>query len=60
MDSFRGHLTDPVKTRFNEKNTNFAVVPGGLTNKLQPLDVYIYKSFKNKVRKLYIRMVQEV
>src|SRR6185437_9893421 len=40
LDSFRGHTTDPVKTRFKEKNTNIAVIPGGLTKKLQPLDVY--------------------
>ena len=49
LDSFRGHLTDSVKNRFNEKNTNLAVIPGGLTSKLQPLDVSINKSFKNKV-----------
>jgi len=50
LDSFRGHLTDPVKDRFKEKNTNMAVIPGGLASKLQPLDVYINKSFKSKVR----------
>ncbi|CAG8433156.1 9557_t:CDS:2 [Diversispora eburnea] len=50
LDTFRGHLTDVVKRRFDEKNTNLAVVPGGLTSKLQPLDVCINKSFKNKYR----------
>jgi DDE superfamily endonuclease/Tc5 transposase DNA-binding domain/Brinker DNA-binding domain len=49
LDSFRGHLTDPVKRRFNENNTNMAVIPGGLTSKVQPLDVAINKSFKSKV-----------
>ncbi|CAG8714548.1 7880_t:CDS:2, partial [Scutellospora calospora] len=53
LDSFRGHITDPVKTRFCEKNTNIAVIPGGLTSKLQPLDVCINKSFKDKYRKFY-------
>jgi len=50
MDSFRGHLVDSVKHRFQEKNTNIAIIPGGLTSKLQPLDVYINKPFKSKVR----------
>ena len=34
LDGFRGHLTDPVKNRFKEKNTNIAIIPGGLTKKL--------------------------
>jgi hypothetical protein len=49
LDSFRAHLVDSVKCRFAEKNTNLAVIPGGLTSKLQPLDVAINKSFKAKV-----------
>ncbi|CAG8614417.1 1705_t:CDS:2, partial [Scutellospora calospora] len=49
MDSFSGHTTDLVKNRFKEKNTNFAIIPSGLTKKLQPLDVYINKSFKDKI-----------
>ena len=46
LDSFRGHLVNSVKNRFKEKQTNLAVIPGGLTCKLQPLDVAINKSFK--------------
>jgi hypothetical protein len=53
LDSFRGHLVDSVKNRFNEKQTNIAVIPGGLTGKLQPLDVAINKSFKAKLRQYY-------
>jgi hypothetical protein len=48
-DSFRGHLVNSVKNRLVEKNTNIAVIPGGCTSKLQPLDVAINKSFKSKV-----------
>ncbi|CAG8585247.1 7378_t:CDS:2, partial [Scutellospora calospora] len=48
LDSFRGHLVDPVKNRLNEKNTNMAVISGELTSKLQLLDVSINKSFKSK------------
>jgi len=50
LDSFSAHITDSVKRRFGEKNTNIAVIPGGLTSRLQPLDVSINKSFKSKVR----------
>jgi len=49
LDSFAGHLVDSVKNRLQEKNTNIAVIPGGLTSKLQPLDVSVNKSFKSKV-----------
>jgi len=48
-DSFRGHTVNSVKNRLVEKNTNIAVIPGGCTSKLQPLDVAINKSFKSKV-----------
>jgi DDE superfamily endonuclease/Tc5 transposase DNA-binding domain/CENP-B N-terminal DNA-binding domain len=50
LDSFAAHVVDSVKRRFIEKNTNIAVIPGGLTSRLQPLDVSINKSFKSKVR----------
>jgi hypothetical protein len=53
LDSFRGHLVNSVKNRFNEKQTNIAVIPGGLTSKLQPLDVAINKSFKANLRRYY-------
>src|SRR6266542_3505336 len=53
LDSFRGHLVDTVKNRFNEKQTNIAVIPSGLTSKLQPLDVAINKSFKANLRQYY-------
>src|SRR6266540_3600815 len=53
LDSFQEHLVDSVKNRFNEKQTNIAVIPGGLTSKLQPLDVAINKSFKANLRQYY-------
>ena len=47
-DSFRGHLVDRVKERTqNGYNTDIAVIPGGLTSVLQPLDVSINRSFKS-------------
>ena len=37
-DSFRGHLTDGVKELLARRNVDIAVIPGGLTPVLQPLD----------------------
>ncbi|CAG8683623.1 14229_t:CDS:2, partial [Cetraspora pellucida] len=48
LDSFCGHLIDMIKNRFEEKNTNIVVILDGLTKKLQLLDVYINKSFKDE------------
>ncbi|GBB84679.1 hypothetical protein RclHR1_11250006 [Rhizophagus clarus] len=48
LDSLRGHIVNSVKNRLVEKNTNMAVIPGGCTSKLQPLDVATNKSFKSK------------
>ena len=58
LDSFRGHLTDNVKKAFRKGNTVMAVIPGGCTSKVQPLDVSINKPFKTELRKswkIYMR-----
>ena len=52
-DSFRGHLTDAVKDLLARRNVDVAVIPGGLTSNLQPLDKCINKPFKAKLRMLY-------
>ena len=49
-NSFRGHLTEAVKDLLARRNVDVAVIPGGLTPVLQPLDKRINKPFKNKVR----------
>lgn len=59
LDSFRAHLVDPVKQRLLTHHTNMAVIPGGLTSKLQPLDVSINKSFKAKIRVFYNHWMSE-
>lgn len=48
LDSFRGHLTPEVKKKMEESRTQLAVIPGGMTSVLQPLE-----SFKDGMRKLY-------
>ena len=57
LDSFRGHTVDPIKYEFRRNNTHLAVIPGGLTSKLQPLDVGINKCFKEKVQCIKIFFV---
>ena len=52
-DSFRGHLTEGVKALLARRNVDVAVIPGGLTPVLQPLDKCINKPFKTKVRVQY-------
>ena len=47
LDSFR----DMVKRAFRRVNAAMAVIPGGCTSKLQPLDVVINKPFKDILRK---------
>ena len=39
LDSFEAHKTEQVKRSFKNENTDLAVIPGGLTSVLQPLDV---------------------
>ena len=46
-DSFQAHLVDSVKRTVRQTNTNIAVITGGLTSVLQPLDVSLNKPFKD-------------
>ena len=48
-DSFRAHLTDEVKADLNWRKIDVAVIPGGLTPVLQPLDRCLKKPFKDNV-----------
>ena len=45
-DQFRIHLTKKVQCSLKESNTISAVIPGGLTGVLQPLDVCLNRPFK--------------
>ena len=49
-DSFSAHLVDSAKRELRENNTTTAVIPGGLTSVVQPLDVCLNKPFKDRVR----------
>ncbi|GFT11701.1 pogo transposable element with KRAB domain [Trichonephila clavipes] len=50
-DMFRSHLTNNTKKLLTECNTDIAAIPDGLTSLVQPLDVYINKSFKQNLKR---------
>lgn len=49
-DSFRAHLSKPIRCTLRSLNTEPVVIPGGMTSMLQPLDVSINKPFKDRMR----------
>lgn len=53
-DSFRAHLTESVKADLQRRKIDVAVIPGGLTPVLQPLDKCLYKPFKDNMRRKYL------
>ena len=53
-DSFKAHLTEDVTRSVEATNTDIAVIPGGLTGILQPLDVSINKPFKDGLRRRWV------
>lgn len=50
-DAFEAYVTVGVKAALARENTNFAVIPDGVTSVLQPLDVCLNKPFEDGVRK---------
>ena len=50
---FRAHLTDGCKKTAVALKTDLAVIPGGLTSVLQPLDVCLNKPFKDRLCKMW-------
>jgi len=48
-----------VKAAFKRENTDLAVIPGGLTSILQPLDVPLNKPFKDGVRKRWMQWMAD-
>lgn len=53
-DQFRAHMTNKVKGKCASINTTQAVIPGGLTSILQPLDVVLNKPFKDRMRQKWM------
>ena len=45
-NQFKAHVRESTKGLATKLRTHLAVIPGGLTSKLQPLDVSVNKPFK--------------
>ena len=58
-DSMAAHKADSIKSHLKKKNTQFAIIPGGLTNTLQPLDISVNKPFKDKLRAIWEKSMIE-
>ena len=50
MDSFSAHCTEEIQDLLSRNNTDIALIPGGCTSKLQPLDVSLNRPFKSICR----------
>ena len=50
LDSMRAHITDSVKAAIKRTNSIPAVIPGGTTKYLQPLDISVNRAFKVALR----------
>lgn len=58
-DSMRAHLTAAVKHQVKQMNSELAVIPGGLTKELQPLDIGVNRAFKVKLRAAWERWMTD-
>lgn len=60
FDSFSAHIDENVRNTFKtEHKTTTTVIPGGLTKKLQLLDILVNRSFKNHVREEWEKWMSE-
>lgn len=55
----RAHLTAAVKHQVKQMNSELAVIPGGLTKELQPLDIGVNRAFKVKLRAAWERWMTD-
>ncbi|CAI7783876.1 unnamed protein product [Closterium sp. NIES-53] len=60
FDSYKGHLTESVGQTLKMFKVTRAIIPGGYTTLVQPLDISINRSFKCGVRHLYSTWFEEV
>jgi len=58
LDAFRYHRSDNVKSLLNNSRTDLAIIPGGMTSILQPLDVSINKPMKTALRQKWNSWIQ--
>jgi hypothetical protein len=59
LDAFKGHVTDSVKDQLCKMKTELVVIPGGMTSVLQPMDVSINKTFKDRLKQQYLTWIAD-
>jgi len=57
--SMLAHLTDAVKNKVKQTNSELAIIPGELTKELQPLDIGVNKAFKVKLQAAWEQWMTE-
>ena len=58
-DTFSGHMTEDVSALLSRNNVTSAVIPGGCTSKVQPLDVCLNKPFKGLFQNKWMDYMQQ-
>ena len=53
LDAFRCHRMPSIKQQLVDDKTDLAIIPGGMTKMLQPLDVTVNKPMKDALRRLW-------
>jgi len=57
-DQFKTHVTESTKRLATKLKTHLAVIPGGLTSQLQPLDVSFNKWFKGFMHEEWAKWIE--
>ena len=60
IDSFSAHTTCEFVDESNASNIDIAIIPGGCTSQIQPLNVCLNKPFKSILRKKLLEYVQSL
>jgi hypothetical protein len=59
LDSFRGQTTENVKAQLRPEKFDLVIIPGGMTEMLQPLNVVINQPFKAHIQCSYSEWAQK-
>ena len=57
-DAMTAHKDQNVQSHLNQNGAHIAIIPGGLTSKLQPLDIAVNKPFKQFIRQEWDKWMQ--
>ena len=57
-DQFKAHVTESTKRLAIKLKKHLAVIPGGLTSQLQPLDISVSKPFKGCMHEEWAKWIE--